>query len=170
MKLIILRGASGAGKTTLIRKFLNTGPKMVVSADHFFEMPCPACEAHGVDLAGSVCATCNGSGEGYAFDPAKLGEAHGACFRNTIEALRLGIDVIVDNTNTTLVECSPYILLGQAFGVEIEVVELTTPLKTCIARATHGAPPHAITRQFENLSRSTSEWPPFWPPIRREEP
>ena len=89
----ILVGVPGSGKSHHTASL--TGA-VVVSADHHF-----------VELG-------NGT---YAFDPSKLGTAHGQCLRRYTEALQRGEShVVVDNTNTTLLEMSPYVSLALAYG------------------------------------------------------
>lgn len=79
MKVIILCGVSGSGKSTIAKEI---GSGYVVSADDFFMA----------------------SGE-YKFDPTMLPAAHGQCLRDFVGCLQYGCDtIVVDNTNTTMME------------------------------------------------------------------
>lgn len=140
MKVIIMRGVSGAGKSTWIR---NNYPlatlRSVVSADHYFT------DAHGI----------------YRFDPNKLGEAHGACLRLYLEHIRK-IDplIVVDNTNTTVAEIAPYYALAEAYGYEVEIVTLTVEPALAYERNVHKVPLTTIDRQHYNLVNE--RLPPRW--------
>lgn len=99
-RVIVMSGVSGSGKTTYIKNRVlsdeSWSPRTVVSADNFFMR----------------------DGK-YRFDASKLNEAHGQCFREFIEALRIACPlVVVDNTNTREAEISPYMLGAQAFGYD----------------------------------------------------
>ena len=91
-QVIIMQGISGSGKSTKAHEIAEKHSAIgcrVVSADDLF--------------------TINGT---YNFDPTLLGEAHKQCMRSFLAALQnpeVGL-VIVDNTNTTLVEMAPYYL------------------------------------------------------------
>jgi predicted kinase len=118
MKLTLVRGIPGAGKTTQVAG-LNLNPNTVrCSADDFF------INDEGV----------------YVFDLNRIGDAHGACFRKAVAALIEGKDVIVDNTNISAVECAPYMLAAQAYGAEAEVVTVLCNPRLAAARNTHGVP------------------------------
>lgn len=130
----VLRGMSGSGKSTLARKLGGT----VVSADDLFETP-----------------------EGYQFDPARIGEAHNACFRAFIEALQAGHErVIVDNTNTMVAEMAPYMLAAGAYGYEVKILEVRCSVETALERNIHEVPEEAIRAMAEALE--TVELPPWW--------
>lgn len=149
MKVVILSGVSGSGKSTKARTMWNELAAgtycKVVSADDFFMV----------------------DGE-YKFDPSKLSAAHGACFKTFMDVLyfeRGFYDLlVVDNTNTTATEIAPYVLGAQAFGVEVEILtvmcETEDDLKVCAARNAHGVPFQGVMRQHTNLKRR--ELPPWW--------
>lgn len=135
-KLIILRGISGSGKSTYARKIKSDLPIVIVSADdHFMK-----------------------DGE-YIFNPAELPEAHRKCFMNCDDYLDAEFDVIVDNTNTSLWEISPYMMLAQKHRASVEIVRVDCDPKVAAARNTHGVPEgavHAMAKRMEPLL-------PFWP-------
>jgi len=143
-QVTIMMGISGSGKSTYISKMVPI-PLRVCSADHYFLK----------------------EGE-YNFNPSKLGEAHGECFRNYVESLRKEIPgVVVDNTNTTLAEISPYILGAQAYQYEVKVVALMCDAQVAAKRNTHGTPEATLSQQALRIADTLSNWPRFWPPIER---
>ena len=151
---IILRGPSGAGKSTFLNEIIAwAGP------DEGTRLPgapvrVSSADAHFVGRDGV-----------YRFRPSELQRAHAECFRSWVENLRAarfptgtGPEFLVcDNTNATGTELNPYALAADAYGAEVLVVTLLAPLAVCAARATHGAPEHAIRRQLA----ACEEPPPF---------
>jgi len=149
MRVIIMQGIPGSGKTSWIkRKMLGVYKEREVcwehySADRYFE-------------------------ELGHFDPAKLGEAHGQCLREYVEALtdsvgtgpNLDINIVVDNTNTSLVELAPYMALAQAYNVEVELVRIHCDPEVAFARQTHGVPLAGIQAMDQRLRELVL--PPFW--------
>ena len=107
LKLLILRGCPGSGKTVLATKtkaFTN-GKWKVVSADNFFYKP------DGM----------------YVFDRKKLQDAHNQCFTDAYNYLTKGFNVIVDNTNRRCSEFSKYLKLANNESlpkVEIKVYSM----------------------------------------------
>jgi predicted kinase len=136
----ILCGVSGSGKTTYAWK---TWPDaFIYSADDYFTF----------------------AGE-YRFDPKKLGEAHAEClqrFVDTMDQPELA-DVVVDNTNTTLVEIAPYVALAQAFGWAVDIRILHCTPDVAFARGRHGVPLHTIDCGARRLSHLIDDWPWHWP-------
>lgn len=143
-RVIVLSGVSGSGKSTFSEdESFNESHALVCSADLYF-----------YDKEGN-----------YNFDGAKLGEAHASCFRNFIDFLRDGYEVmIVDNTNTTESEISPYMLGAAAFGYEAEIItfmcENEDDVKVCAARNSHGVPFDKVMAQHNRLS--SRSLPPRW--------
>jgi predicted kinase len=140
MKIIIMRGIPGAGKSTWAKN--NHPNSKVVSADDFFT---------------------NDEGE-YIFDPSRIGEADGRCFLNAIHYLQMmstarEADIVVDNTNATEIEIAPYVLLAQAYGVEHEIVTLLVDPQVAYERSLHGAS-HDTVHQIEYamLSARIAPW------------
>lgn len=141
-KLVIMRGVSGAGKTTMANKILKethskgkTG--LICSADQFFVNP--------------------KSGE-YEFDSKKLGNAHSYCRGKAEAAMWLGTDVvIVDNTNTQKWEFEPYVLLAEENEYDVEEVIVGTldeqDLKIYANRNTHGVPLDAIRKMARRFQQ-----------------
>jgi len=136
--MTIMVGCQGSGKSTWANANRANRPNVTYcSADSYFQV-------------GSI----------YKFDVSKLGRAHGRCFRNAVEAVIRGESVVIDNTNGSIAELAPYYALGQAFGLEIEVVRMVCSPDVAAARNVHGVPEagvRATARKIESL-----RLPPFW--------
>lgn len=133
MKMIINRGIPGSGKTSHWTRRDNPdlqGSYIVCSADFFFYKFNP-----------------EGNTE-YQFDPKKLKEAHGACFRRAIEAVLSGgySTIVIDNTNIELDHISPYLALANAYGIEVEIHEHLVDVEVAIQRNVHQVPAEVIRR------------------------
>lgn len=138
-RLVILRGIPGSGKSTLARRLLGDATAIIASADDLFV----------------------GHDRVYRFDPARIGEAHGACFRRAVDAMRLGADVVViDNTNITAVEVAPYVLAAQAYGYEHEIVTVQCGVALAAERNIHGVPLERVAAMAAALDRETMM--PWW--------
>lgn len=134
MKVTILRGISGSGKSTYAKE--NYPEDSIVSADDFFMV----------------------DGE-YRFDPEDLSLAHASCFSDAITRLETCRDVVIDNTNTSVWEISPYVLLAQAYEAQIEIIRVDCDPAVAAARNTHGVP---LSTVFAMAARMETLLP-FWP-------
>lgn len=134
MRLILLRGISGSGKSTFIERFLPDA--YVCSADHFFIN-------EGV----------------YQFNRRQLGIAHKVCQDKFKQALKDRVPLIViDNTNTMLKEMTPYVKPAKRQGYRIECVRLNTPLEIAHGRNTHGVPFAAVRAMIGRMVDVPKEW------------
>lgn len=170
-----MSGVSGSGKSTHAEKILNKTQGVKVSADHFFMKE-------------------NGT---YAFDVTKLGLAHADCFRRFIEFVSFAPNVallesdennvvVVDNTNCTEAEISPYMLGAGAFGWDAEIITIVSPfaiddskrlhhltnadntqkgyiseyIDMCAKRNAHAVTRKIIENQWYRLSHR--HLPPYW--------
>lgn len=128
-RIIILRSASGAGKSTVANLF--GGNSVVCCADDFF-----------TDKDGN-----------YNFDPDFLGNAHGMCKNKFLEALEDSMvdTIIVANTNTKPSDFQFYIDEAEKRGnmVFSLVVE-----KRHNGENLHGVSSHVIERHAENIKNS----------------
>jgi len=140
LRVIILRGFSGAGKSHYIKThFANA---VICSADHYF---------------------INEAGE-YEFKDPDL--AHGKCFRKFIEVIQGNFNgdrndavVVVDNTNVRMSELAPYHQAAKAYGYQAEIIRIDCDPEIAAARNKHGVPLEKIQEwaaKFEKL-------PPYWP-------
>jgi predicted kinase len=97
--LTLMQGASGSGKSTVAKELAAQTGAVIYSTDELFIE--------------------NGL---YKFNPKMLGIYHQKNLERTIEALKAGKDVIVDNTNTQRWECKPYVEAALRYGHEIKFV------------------------------------------------
>jgi len=138
-RLFVMQGLPGSGKSTYAKKLVKRGG-YVLSADDFF-----------VTLGRGT----------YKFDPARLSEAHGTCFRALVGSMDEGLTpLVVDNTNISAVEVAPYILAANAFGYEAEIVRILCPTQVCIERQTHGVPRERLLGMEGALLAFSP--PPWW--------
>jgi len=144
MRIVILRGHSGSGKSTYAKKLCNLLPEnkksVICSADNYFIK----------------------DGE-YKFDYQKLNEAHAYCFAKFYVAVEQRCDlIIVDNTNTRLFEISPYIMFARIKETPadlIEVITLSCSVSLAADRNIHGVPRGSI----ENMKKRFERLPSYWP-------
>jgi predicted kinase len=131
MKVYLMRGVPGAGKSTKAKEIAASRPgAVIVSADHYFTDP------QGV----------------YRFDAKKLGEAHHQCRERFVQALTTpGVDtVIVDNTNTMKSSVFFYCQFARNCGAEIEFVEMPErDVDVLVNRNVHGVPRYAIENMLQ---------------------
>ena len=158
MKFMILRGLPGSGKSRQARRLTTNGRTAWCSADHYFHLP----RSGGGDRSRGMFgfqAELPLPGE-YDFSPAELVHAHGLCLRTAIEAVRRGMDVCVDNTHTSAVELATYVSLAQAYGYDVDIVHVDTPVDVCLRQQTHGVAEEHITAMAARFER---DLPPLWP-------
>jgi hypothetical protein len=70
--------------------------------------------------------------------------------------------VIVDNTNTTIMEVSPYVAVGQAYGHDVEIITVEADVEIAAARNVHGVPANAVRQMARRLEESAQQFPPWW--------
>jgi predicted kinase len=140
MTVLILSGAQGSGKSTIVAKIADAIPTNAVSADQYFTSP-----------------------EGYKFDFARLGEAHAACMLRFIKAMQTVYNdrlVVVDNTNSTVVEIAPYYLVAKAFDHTVVHLTISAEPGSAHARNLHGVPLAGVSATAARVEGL--ELPPFW--------
>ena len=163
MKVIVLIGISNSGKSTYVKENYPAGKVYnVYSADKWF--------------------TKDGGSYIDNFAPSELPKAHGWCQREFTEAVQATSPIvhgepsdgfiIVDNTNTTVMEMATYCTLALAYGHELELVVIHCDPEVAISRDNgHGTPEGAIRAQYERLTKTLAknergyfaELPPWWP-------
>lgn len=132
--LVILRGLSGAGKTTYAHKHF---PEAVIcSSDDLFIMP------DGM----------------YSFNEALLGLAHNACKKKCRKSMiRKEETIIIDNTNSTTKEMKPYLKMAKEFNYKVKVIRLECSIKKSIKRNTKGTPIWIIRNMKERFMNYPGE-------------
>lgn len=103
--LVLMRGVSGSGKSTVAARIARERGGVVLSTDDYFEK------------------------EGrYEFDPSMLTRNHAKNQERAERAMRDGTSpVIIDNTNTQAWEMRPYVDAAKRYGYEVEIVEPGSP-------------------------------------------
>jgi predicted kinase len=136
----IMQAVSGGGKDTFIKKFLQG--YRIYSSDNFFT------DEDGV----------------YHFDINKLGEAHAQCLRQFSAAVQGGNDMklVVNNTNTTVLEVGKYAELAIAWGHAVEVITLDIPWEIAAARNVHGTPREIVQGMAARIKDSHKQFPRWW--------
>ena len=138
--LILLRGVSGAGKSTYAQRI----------------------RAKLKGLCGLTCIVCSAddyfmkTGE-YKYDRSKIGKAHEECKRQARQAMNHDIPfVLVDNTNIVRAEFTDYIELAKEFGyITIEkIFGLDLNITELYARGRHGVPIDKVKITAQKLADS----------------
>lgn len=130
MKVIILRGVPGSGKSTETKKHPDA---YIVSADHYFI----------------------GDDGVYRFDMAKIAAAHGQCkgkFQSALKAKKPLI--IVDNTNTTVKELKFYYEEAKTAGYEVEIIRIDCDPEVAAKRGVHNVPKDTVIKMAGRLASS----------------
>ncbi|MHA1220024.1 MAG: AAA family ATPase [Candidatus Heimdallarchaeaceae archaeon] len=127
--LLIIRGVSGCGKTTLGN--ILVGEANNIAADtYFYEL---------------------GDGE-YAFDATKLGEAHAWCKRKVEELLKAGTPrVAVSNTSTRERDVNTYRYLGLDYGYTVAIMTVENWHEGVDA---HNVPEETLVKMEQQLKNS----------------
>lgn len=121
--LLLIRGLPGSGKSTWAKSCKNY---LHFEADMWFE-----------NRPGGYVAN---------FSVDRLGEAHAWCFHATEQALRAGMNVVVSNTFTRLIEILPYEILAEQCGAELKI--------RCAAgmyESTHNVPADVMQRMKDRF-------------------
>jgi len=129
MKLIIIRGLPGSGKSTFANKLAQKTGLLTLEADQFFVKD-------GL----------------YQFDRAKIQKAHDWCKRSCDIALSNQMDVVVSNTFVTLREIEPYLEMAKKHQAEIEVLHLSGAFGTV-----HQVPQQTLERMQSNWQKLEGE-------------
>ena len=121
-KLIIVRGASGSGKSTFVKKNFPTYNHF--EADMYF-----------VDNQGNYC-----------FDSSKKKQAHEYCQIETLKSLQNCNNTVVSNTFIKTWEVDVYLKIAKQTNAKIEIYRLTTQFKN-----THNVPEEIVNRMIANI-------------------
>jgi predicted kinase len=135
LTITIMQGESGSGKSTVAGRLAEETGAAIVSADLFPDLYTTVTEPDGTVKV--------------AIRVNLLGDAFGWMFRNAIEHLQAGRSIIVDNTNTTVEEVAPFILLAQAFNAAPRLVRVRSTVER---KSVHGVPEAALKGQKDRLA------------------
>ncbi len=142
-EVVILRGPSGAGKSTYAKTRFPGRKVEICSADDFFMK----------------------DGK-YVFDWRLLDRAHAGCMKKFVDLLTWnGGDVeviVVDNTNTSLIEIAPYMQVAAAYSWPARVVTIDVDKKLAEKRNVHGVLIPQIERQLLNIRKADEQMPKWW--------
>ena len=132
--LTLIRGISGSGKSTYVKKHYPNGT--VFSADQYF-------------------FKADGS---YEFDLKSLGAAHASCKGRCATAMKKGISLVVlDNTNSTLRELKSYLRFAETHKYEVEVIRIICDVEVAIKRNTKDTPEFVIRRMHARFQDYPNE-------------
>lgn len=132
--IICMSGIPGSGKSFQALKLAKRGNMFIVSADFYFlDKP---------------------------FDPTLLSRAHGECFKRAIDWVSKGWDIVVDNTNLSAWEISPYSLLAQSLDTPFEIHRVECDPEVAFARQTHGVPRNSFDRMVQQFNKR--DYLPWW--------
>lgn len=155
LHVAILIGPPGSGKSTYVeelkkledaRDVLERRMIFTASADDYFVV----------------------DGE-YKFDPSMLRYAHGDCmlrFASFLHSLSqpslatMRATIVVDNTNSSLLEIAPYYALASAYRASIELVHFDAHPRACAERQRHGVPAARVEAMWK--AARDIEPPPYW--------
>jgi len=150
MKLIIIRGIPGSGKTTLACKLKEELWKETYLVAHL--------EA---DMYFEVMDVLTGHWQ-YRFDPSRLSEAHKTCLLETEVSLKDGDNVIISNTFTRISEMQPYLKLADSYQAEIEIYEMSNePVLEKTQKSIHNIPDSVIDKMVNRWEELPSNLIPF---------
>lgn len=127
--LYIIRGVSGAGKSTFAKELASALGISSYEADQF-----------AYDEQGN-----------YNFQPSKLGYYHACCQQAVLTELVNGLDVILANTSTTEKELAPY--LAMVKELDCKVVSLVVENRHGNSNV-HDVPEQTLERQEQRLRGS----------------
>lgn len=138
MKLLLIRGLPGSGKTTLARQLVEAGEyDCHFEADMYF---CLSQQKAPHPLAGVLPEYPLARGK-YYYDPALVATAHHWCQLKTATALGMGRSVVVSNTFVERWEVELYRDIAARFPVPVPV-EIRTA--TGRFKNVHGVPEHVL--------------------------
>ena len=143
--VIVLRALPGSGKSTFGKRLADKAKEEgksveICSADEFFY---------------------NLGGGKYRFEPSKISEAHKYCFKKYMNALNNNVDVvIVDNTNLSAFEISPYKMVAESHDYDFKIHQVNVSPDVAFKRQQHGV----SQRGYEAMNdRFKNEFiPPWW--------
>lgn len=155
MKVIILRGIPGSGKSTYAAKLV---VQCSVAKQPYENTQAVICSASEYFMQETID---DYDGPVYRFNPRELPSAHAHCLRKYVNELLHGTSslVIVDNTNISVAEIAPYYALAEAYGHEVKIVTLICKPLLAASRNIHNVPWGKIDQMYRYIRQGL---PPFW--------
>lgn len=133
--VIIMRGITGSGKTTIAKQFNNA---IICSADDYFK-------------EGEKVIDWNWS---------ELKTAHEYCREQFAIALENKAQlIIIDNTNIKYKDMIPYISVSQSLGYKVKILQVDCPAEIACRRSKHNAKYTSLKRQILNMNLETQNIP-----------
>lgn len=129
MKLVIIRGLPGSGKSTHAKKIAHKTGSLTIEADQFFV-----------------------NDGRYQFDRAKIQRAHEWCKRSCEVALKNQMDIVVSNTFVTLREMEPYFEMAKKYQADVEVLHMQGNFDNA-----HDVPEHTLNNMRAKWQIHTGE-------------
>jgi len=129
MKLTIVRGLPGSGKSTFVRSNERFYGAKAIEADDF----------HMINNE-------------YVYRQERAGYAHEWCQAQVAYYLNQGFDVVVANTFITSHAAVPYYEIAQDFDAEFEIITMTEDYGTV-----HNAPEKVLDNMKEHFEKFTTE-------------
>lgn len=130
--VFIMQGAPGSGKSTLAAKFAEKFNAVICSADNFHIN--------------------NGK---YNWKPENSWKGHKYCQELAEKNVGLGVNVVIDNTNTTIKEMGFYVNLARTYDAKIYIVRPATEwalnVNELYIRNTHGVPLNTIESMVDRI-------------------
>lgn len=130
LKLILIRGLPGSGKSTIAKSF---------TSDNFVHLET---DMYFVNSAGE-----------YNFNPSKLSEYHNRCMYDTHTALSGGKSVVVSNTFTQKWELFPYFEIARNYNIIPAVILAQGNFGNI-----HNVPEHKIEAMKKRFEYDISEF------------
>lgn len=147
MKVVIMRGGPGFGKSTYIKTKILT-PEVV---------------AAGAVIASADLYYTDDDGN-YNFIMDEIAKAHSYCWDVFEDAIHRKVAlIVVDNTNVKVRDFRRYVDAAKAAGYLVEIVRLECSVETATKRGIHGVPLPVVARMAESLR--TSKLPDDWTEI-----
>ena len=121
-----MSGVPGSGKTTWAHEHKPNA--LVISADDYFVV-------NGV----------------YRYASNESHEAHVECMGMFLDAIDDGKEIVIDNTNTSVAEVSPYYMVACASGYQSTLVTLHCDPDLAFSRCVHNVPRDVIVRMHDKI-------------------
>lgn len=158
-RVVVLRGIPGAGKSTyadqLVSKHTGKTGGLHINPNNKRIIIDPRYKICSADQYFMV-------GDEYVYDATKIADAHRQCLQEfdvTIWGAGSTPLVIVDNTNISLWEMSPYGFLAHSRGYEVQIHSVVTDVHVAAERCIHGVPLDVIQKRNDAMEVVPPHWP-----------